>query len=325
MKTKKPDIFLGITMCLLVLAAVLCIVILFVQKNAKEPKTPVNTDTVQTSDINQTGSPSGDTQETGNTVETNNPVTPSAELEAIDEEGLKAALDGKIKSLTSEWQVMVIDPALGTRVSSCVNCKDDDWMTANRMTQVFIMATVFQQAKDGTLVLEDHLEDIKAMMNANDTYAADRLTELVGGGDAAAGRDAVKAFAVENGVQLGFNRPLTGTASKKNYVKAQETAALLELLCQGKLVSEASSRQMLDILLTPVENPEIDPGLTGDGIRYGFVNDVEDGTCVCSMGVVQLQNRSFVISVVSNKPVTTNGAKAKVTELISLTQTFFEE
>ena len=39
MKTKKPDIFLGITMGMLVLAAVLCLVILFVQKSSgSEPK-----------------------------------------------------------------------------------------------------------------------------------------------------------------------------------------------------------------------------------------------------------------------------------------------
>ncbi len=323
MKTKKPDIFLGITMCMLVLAVVLCIVIMFVQKSEKDPKPVDPAGTAQSTKADPQNT--DETQGSGAPVDSDTPVTPPVELKPIDEAGLKAALDNSLKGLTSEWQVMVIDPAFDTHVSSAVNCKVEDWMTANRMTQVFIMATVFKQSQDGTLVLDAVLDDVKAMMNSNDTYAADRLTEQIGGGSASKGREAVKAFAVENNVKLGFNRPLTGASTAKNYVSAQQTAEILNLLCQGKLVNESASKQMLDILLTPTDSAEIDTGLTGDGIRCGFVNDVEAGVCICSMGVVQLQNRSFVISVVCNEPVTTDGAKNKVTDLIATTQPFFAE
>ena len=326
MKTKKPDIFLGIVICMLVLTAVLCIVILFVQKSGSEPAetgTPQisNTETNNPGESNQPD-PSG----TGIVDPSNNPEPSEAPvtLEKIDEPGLKAALNDSLRGLTSEWQVVVIDPYDNTRIGSSINCGVDDWMTANRMTQVFIMGTVFQQAADGTLVLDEWLDDVKAMITGNDTYAADRLTEKLGGGDAAKGRENVKAFAVANGVKLGFNRANTGSSSLKNYVTAQQTAAILNLICRGELVSEEASAQMLEILLTPMDNLEISTGLTGENVRFGFIADVETNTCVCAMGVVQLQNRSFVISVVCNKPVTTDGAKKKVTELISLTQPFFE-
>lgn len=325
MKTKKPDIFLGITMCMLVLAAVLCIVILWVQKSDNNPKP--SDPALDSGNVSQTGeTPHTNTDSTNSTNVTpsTDPVT-NIEVKQIDSEKLQAALDESLRGLTSEWQVMVIDPANDTRVGSAVNCGVDDWMTANRMTQVYIMATVFQQAQDGTLVLDDVLDDVKAMITANDTYAADRLTEKLGDGNAAAGREKVKTFAVDNGTKLGFNRPLTGNDKAKNYVTAQKTAELLNLLCAGKLVSEAASKQMLDILLTPVESPEIDTGLTGDGVRFGFIHDVEEKTCICSMGVVQLQNRNYVVSVVCNKPVTTEGAKKKVTELISMTLPYFAE
>lgn len=324
MKTKKPDIFLGITMCLLVLTAVLCIVILWAQNSKKNNTTPTDTQPVATDTGTPidtgTSNPSG----TGTVVPPNTqPITP-VELENIDEEGLKAALDDSLSGLSSEWQVMVIDPVKGTKVSSAVNCNVDDWMTANRMTQVFIMGTVFQQLQDNTLAVNDVLEDVKAMINNNDTYAADRLVEKLGGGDAARGREAVKSFAVDNGLQLGFNRPNTGSSSSKNYVTAQKTAELLNLICQGKLVSEDASKQMLEILLSPNTSPDIDVGLSGD-VKYGFIHDVEDGVCICSMGVVQTPARSFVISIVCNEPVTTDGAKKKVVELITTTLPFFEK
>ena len=318
MRTKKPDIFLGITMCLLVLAAVLCIVILFIENGSgKDPKPPADTQSsgseVQT-----------DTKTPGDTTPSN-PGTVTPELQPIDQAKLEAELKESLKGLTSEWQVVVMDPAFDTQVSaSTENCKVDDWMTANKMTQIYLMATVFQQAEAGTLKLDDVLADVKAMVNNNDTFAADRLTEQLGGGDAAKGREAVKTFANDNQLKLGFNRPLTGDNSAKNYVCAKYNAELLSKLCGGKLVSEAASRQMLEILLTPAESSEIDLGITGDA-KYGFIHDVEAGVCICTMGVVQQSNRSFVISIVCNEPVTTDGAKKKVKDLITLVQPYFAE
>ena len=327
MKTKKPDIFLGITMCMLVLAAVLCIVILFVNKNGKTPTPSGNTLSTDTNNTVNTGKPNQDTNTPSNS---DNPIVPPdtqpanpVELEAIDQAKLKADLDESLRGLTSEWQVMVIDPWDDTKVSSSVTCKVDDWMTANRMTPVFIMGTVFQQAADGTMTLDAVMDDVKAMLGG-DTYAADRLTEKIGGGDAAKGRETVKAFAVNNGSQLGFNRPNTGTANKKNYVTAQKCAELLSLICKGELVSKEASAQMLELLLTCANSEDIDTGVTGDGVRCGFIHDVEEKTCICTMGVVKTGERYFVISVVCNKPVTTDGAKKKVKELITLTQPYFE-
>jgi hypothetical protein len=323
MKSRKPDIFLGITMCMLVLAAVLCIVILFVQKNNESKET-----TEATQITTEAPKPSGNETLPPITTEeiptTEKPQTP-VELAPINDAGLKAELDESLRGLTSEWQVMVIDPALGTKVGSAVNCGVDNWMTANRMAQVFIMGAVFQQAKDGTLVLEDVIEDVKSMITNNDTYAADRLTERLGAGDSSKGREAVKSFAVSYGLKLGFNRSLSGTGgSQKNYVTAQQTAELLGMICSGLLVSEDASQQMLDILLTPAEELEIDAGLADD-VQYGFVTDIESGTCICAMGVVRMPNRSFVISIVCNKPVTTEGAKKKLTELITLVAPYFKE
>ena len=325
MKTKKPDIFLVITMFMLVLAAVLCIVILFVNNQPDTPTPSGNTSTLDTKSPPNTGEPSMNSNNTGEPVpsESTEPVTP-VNLDPIDRAGLEAALKDSLSGLTSEWQVMVIDPWDDTKVSATIQCKADAWMTANRMTPVFIMGAVFQQVADDTLTLDAVLEDVKAMLGG-DTYAADRLTETLGGGDAAKGRDTVKTFATNNGLQLGFNRPNTGTANKKNYVTAQKCAEFLSLICKGELVSKEASAQMLELLLTCANSEDIDTGVTGDGVRCGFIHDVEEKTCICTMGVVKTNDRYFVISVVCNKPVTTDGAKKKVKELITLTQPYFEK
>lgn len=325
MKSRKPDIFLFITMCMLVFAAVLCIVVLKAQKNKSEDETSTAASQSMTAEsTHPSGSGEAPVVHTTEAAPSTTEAKPPVDLQPINDTALKAALDESLRGLTSEWQVMVIDPAFNTKVGSAVNCGVDNWMTANRMAQVFIMGTIFQQAQDGKLVLEDVLDDVKAMITSNDTYAADRLTDKIGGGDTSKGREAVKDFAVANGVKLGFNRSISGASSGKNYVSAQYTAEILNLICSGKLVSEAASAQMLEILLEPMENLEIDTGLPADKARWGFIADIEPNTCICAMGVVQVNGRNFVISVVCNKPVTTEGAKKKLTELITLTAQYFE-
>lgn len=322
MKTKKPDIFLGITMAMLVLAAVLCLVILVVQKPSQSSTKTDPSQIVLGSDTQDTKS-TGDTANSGDTKTSDTTPVETEALTPIDEAGLKAALDDSLKGLTSEWQVMVIDPALGTKVSSTANCKVDDWMTANRMPAVFIMGTAYQQVKDGTLTRDQIKDDVESMIVKGNLKAADRLTKLVGGDSASKGREAVKAFAVDNKTQLGFNRPLSEDGDRPNYITAKQAALILQKICKGKLVTSKNSTRMLDTLLSAgtgdieVELPK--------GAKAGFVNDIEEGTCICSMGVVQLKNRSVVISVVCNLPVTTEGAKKKITEIITTTLPFFAD
>jgi len=324
MKTKKPDIFLGITLGMLVLAVILCLVILLVQGSGSSPaEKPADSDSTQSTVSTEKPVDTGSTGDTGDTASTDAPAP--VELNEIDAAGLKKALDEQLSGLSSEWQVTVIDPAKGTKVSSTRTCKDDDWMTANKLPTLFIMGAAFQQVADGKLTEDQILADVQAMVVRGDTEAADRLTELIGGGNADNGRTLVKNFASDNGLKLGFNRALSATAGKKNYATAQQNAALLDLICRGELVSKAASQQMLEILCTPRETDEIDPMLTGENVSYGFVNDVEDKVCVCSVGVVRLPNRSFVIGIVCNGPVTVKGAEKKVGELIAATQPFFAD
>ena len=322
MKTKKPDIFLGITMGMLVLAAVLCLVILLVQSKGTEPSGSDPGQVVLGSDTQNTGE-TGNSGETGD-VKPSDSTPPETEApDPIDADGLKAALKDSLKGLTSEWQVAVIDPTDNTKVYATANCKSDDWMTANRMPAVFIMGTAYQQVKDGTLTRDQIKDDVTAMIAKGDLEAADRLTELVGGGDAAKGRETVKKFATDNNTQLGFNRPLSKTGDRPNYMTAKQAALILQKLSRGKLVSSKNSTRMMDALLS-AGTGDIEVELP-DGAKAGLVNDIEEGTCICTMGVIRLQNRDVVISVVCNLPVTTDGAKKKVAELINVTLPFFAD
>ena len=329
MQKKKPDIFLGITVGMLVLAAVLCLVILFAQKSAPakndannngDPAAPVVSDEViESGDATK---PSDSDHQTPSDQETTDPDNPNVpvDVKAIDDVSLKAALDDCLSGLPNDWQVVVMDPIVGTEVDSYINCKGvNDLMKADQMLPVFIMATAFQKVADGALTEDQILDDVKAMIVQGDRAAADRLTEAVGG------KEAVKKFAEKDFGTIGYNKTMSGVGSKPNYVTGQQMAKILNMICRGELVSKDASSRMLDILCEKRDSEEIDLGITDESIKYGFVSYAEDKVCVATMGVVRLPHRSFVISVICNGPNTLSRAKDKVTQLVTLTLPYFND
>ena len=231
MTKKKPDIFLGITMAMLVLAALLCVIILIVQKqtNSKPAVKPtgavVSNDTVAPPDT-------GDTNSSTDATKPSQPIQP-ADVKGIDETALKAALDDNLEPLSSKWDIVILDPVVGTKVTASHQADPELWMEVNRMLPVFIMGTAYQQVANGTMTEADIQADVEAMIVGRDYAAADRLTAAIGGGDAAKGMQAVKDFAAANGMKISYNRALNETGGKPNYMRASLCAEVRNKICRG--------------------------------------------------------------------------------------------
>ena len=323
MTKKKPDIFLGITMAMLVLAALLCVIILIVQKqtNSKPAVKPtgavVSNDTVAPPDT-------GDTNSSTDATKPSQPVQP-ADVKAIDETALKAALDDNLEPLSSKWDIVILDPVVGTKVTASHQADPELWMEVNRMLPVFIMGTAYQQVANGTMTEADIQADVEAMIVGRDYAAADRLTAAIGGGDAAKGMQAVKDFAAANGMKISYNRALNGSDGKPNYMKASLCAEVLNKICRGELVSADASARMKEIICKAKTDEEIAPTLVTEGASYGLVTDCESNLCCCTMGIVNLPNRSYVVSIFCYDPVNMGNAQKRAAEIIALTEPYFAE
>ena len=365
MKTKKPDIFLGITMGMLVLAAVLCLVILFAQKAGNSKSTnstlneavasgPASSSVPNASDkttpsqnqgtpgeSNQPVDPSGETPsgelppetEPGQTNPTDPGTTPSESsnpgtTQPIDKAGLKAALTERLTNLNSEWQVTVIDPDDGTTVSlywdkEKMSEKADSWMQANDVMGVFIMGAAYQAVADGALTEDQILADVKAAVCKADKEAANRVLELLGSGDAKAGREKVKEYAKKYDLAVGFNPSKEKPSENRSFMQTQYAAGLLNKLCKGEL---PSSNKMLEILLGAHENNVISYNLTDEGIRSGFVDGAADGNFLFSMGVMKLANgKTCVIAIACNGPKNMDSAKKIAVDVVNIAKEYFAE
>lgn len=323
MTKKKPDLFLGITMGMLVLAALLCVIILIVQKQTNSKPAVKPSGTVVSNDT----AASDDTGESNGSTEATKPsqhVQPT-DVKAIDETGLKAALEDNLEPLSSNWDVVILDPVVGTKVTASHQADPEAWMEVNRMLPVFIMGTAYQQVANGTMTEADIQADVEAMIVARDYAAADRLTAAIGGGDAAKGMQAVKDFAAANGMKISYNRALSETGGKPNYMKASLCAEVLNKICRGELVSADASARMKEIICKAKTDEEIAPTLVSEGASYGLVTDCESNLCCCTMGIINLSNRSYVVSIFCYDPVNMGNAQKRAAEIIALTEPYFAE
>ncbi len=326
MKQKKPDIFLGITMVMLVLAAVLCVAILLAQKAGKKAPADNTLSTSQatkeTKDAENNTNPSDPDNNKPN--EGGNPVN-SLPLtgDKIDTGSLKKDLDNKLNGLRSEWQVVVFDCANSDKVESAWIIEDaNKLMKTASLIRLFVMADVYQQIKDGAIQEAEVIDDLTAMITKSDKAAGDRLVEVLGGGDASKGREHVKAFAQQKGFQIGFNRAFSASSGSYNYVSARSAATLLNKIVHGECVSPEHDQKMVDLLFAAEAN-EINLGIDGEGVTKGFVCDVQEGFSIGAAGIVNNGTRTYVVCVISNEIKSMDSGKKIIAEVFDKIEPYF--
>ncbi len=238
---------------------------------------------------------------------------------------LRKTLDEKLEGLRSEWQVVAVDPATGEMITAFRSPSEngvtgtDELMKSASFVRLFILADVYQQIKDGRLREEEVLDDLTAMITKNDTAAADRLAALLGGGDAAQGREQVKTYARSLGYQIGFNRGLSEDALKYNYVSAETVADLLSRLLRGACVSPEYDKKMTDLLFA-VTAYDFDLGLPAEEAK-GFLFDAPTADVLGAAGIVSAGGRTFAVCILANDVTEQTSSRQKLTELLSAIHT----
>ncbi|MDY2720662.1 MAG: serine hydrolase, partial [Candidatus Faecousia sp.] len=131
--------------------------------------------------------PSAETAQTQTSATADNSVPDG--LEALQE-----ALQAQLSGFTGQWSVYV--KRLDTGQSLCLS---DSPMVAASLIKLFVAGAAFQAIADGTLPAGVYDAPIRAMISASDNASCNALIDALGGGDAAAGMEAVNGFAEELG------------------------------------------------------------------------------------------------------------------------------
>lgn len=190
-------------------------------------------------------------------------------------------------------------------------------MQSASVIKVFIMGTVYDRmcypsSADRLIYAEESYEGelrylLEQMITISDNNAANRLIEMLGGGDFRKGAEVVNEFCRENGyneTSVG-RRFLEENPSGDNYTSAADCRKILNDIYQGTCVGEEASGKMLDILKQQTNTVKIPSGLPSGTVTANKTGEMPEGYglgCIENdMAVVYSQKGDYILTILSNE------------------------
>lgn len=228
---------------------------------------------------------------------------------------LQLIIDNDIASLTSQWDVLVQNLSTGDTWVSTHNISKGQKMISASIIKLFIMGAVYEQVDKGALAEKNVYDDIYAMITISDNAAANRLTTLLGGGNADAGMALVNAFASEIGCDSSQqNRLMLANDNKQNYVTAADCATMLKLIYDGDCVSAEASAKMLEILKKQMVNDRLPHLLPKETVVAHKTGNLSGVSCA-DVGIIFSPNGDYILCCICNNQNTDQGATDKIAEI----------
>lgn len=234
---------------------------------------------------------------------------------------LRQALEEALDGVSSQWGVCceTLDGSACTIV--CKNVTADTPMVGASIIKIFILATVYDRIEKGMIAEEDVYDTCFQMITVSDNDAANRLTLLLGGGNASIGEQAVNAFAASIGCTgVAHNRLMLEDNGTQNYVSINDCRTILRMIYEGTCVSPEASAKMLEILKAQKDHDYIPSGVP-EGIEIAHKGGDLMDLCHGDVGIVFDEGTPYIVCIICNMPNSYEGAWAKITELSSLIYT----
>lgn len=204
---------------------------------------------------------------------------------------------------TSAWKWDIWAEQLGTGIYAHVQQNVDHaapQMISASLIKLFIMGAVYDAERRGDLPPGAQEDAIRKMIAESDNDAANDLTRLLGGGDEAAGRGAVEAFAASLGCSaVRYERLMLVENGLQNEVTAEDCARFLRLVYGGQCVSQEASERMMEHLLAQEVNDRIPQGLPS-GVQSAHKTGDLLGLCCADVGIVLAPQTDLLLCLICN-------------------------
>ena len=188
-------------------------------------------------------------------------------------------------------------------------------MVSASLIKLYIMGAVFERVESGELTAEETESLLRAMITASDNASANELIRLLGGGDPAAGMEAVNDWCRRQGCEnTRMNRLMLAENGLQNYTDAADCAGLLTAIYRGDCVSTEASREMLALLLGQTVKDRLPRGLP-EGTPIAHKTGDLIGLCWADAGIVFSPGGDYVLVVISDGRADEISAKNGAAEL----------
>ena len=254
----------------------------------------------------------------GRTAEAGKGPAPAQEPEQAEQtpmQLLEKEMRAELDRMDSQWDVCCELLRTGERFLCRQNVPEGASMVSASLIKLFIMGAVWDRIEAGAISEDAVRSDLDYMITISDNEAANRLTRLLGGGDAEAGMQAVTDWAASIGCSgVKQERLMLQNNGKQNYVTAEACASLLRMIWKGECVSQTASERMLALLKAQQVNDRI-PTALPPGTDCAHKTGNLAGLCVADVGIIFAPAADYILCVICNHPFSDTGAAKEICTL----------
>lgn len=226
--------------------------------------------------------------------------TDNTEQSAQQARELQTLIDGFVQGKNELWDVWVEDLTTGATASACSGSQEERGFISASIIKIFIAGAVYESIEDGRINHDNVISDIKLMLQKSDNEATNRLTKMLGDGDAEKGMERVTGFAESIGcTNTKHNRLMMDFNGKENYTTTEDCATALRMIYRGEYVSSAWSEEMLAIMKGQVDHSRIHrylPKGTVVADKPGALYEHSNG----DVGIVFSPGGDYIICMICN-------------------------
>lgn len=216
------------------------------------------------------------------------------------DEALQQLLSEFVSGRGDTWDIYAASLTSGASASASVNLPADGCMVSASLIKLFIAGAVYQAIDQGALRYEEASGSIRSMITASDNSAANRLVQLLGAGDAAAGMERVNTFAQSIGcTHTRQNRLMLESNGLENYTSATDCATALCMIYAGTYVCQRWSEELLQLLLQQTVNNRLPQGVPSGTAIAHKTGDLQNLSCG-DVGIVYGPSGAYLLCIINN-------------------------
>lgn len=259
------------------------------------------------------------TEEVSNSFEL--PQEPPEEREGLED--LKAQIEEAIAGIDGEWAVYIKN--VDTNEYLSIN---NHPMYSASLIKLFIMNSIYEKLENGELQKTDEVAGLlQEMITVSDNDAANRLVEILGGGDFDAGLEVENDCTSRYGFwdtrqQCDLQAVRTHPANGRNYTSVNDCGKLLEGICRKNLISYTASDEMIDLLCGQEVKYKIPSGVPEDAFvanKTGEMTGVQNDAAI-----IYSPECLYIMCIMSNELTADDGGYSAINKIIEISSIAYD-
>ena len=257
-------------------------------------------------------------------------------LNPQDKEELRDQIQGYIDAITEgTYSVKVVNLDKTSETVTINNIR----VESNGLIKIFIMATAYDEVRQGHLNEEDISADLERMITADDNSAANSVLRAIGNANKGLfsgenedeiqrGVDVVNEYLRSNGYN---STKLEGELNQNEYERNEQTytnvnnvATILQNIFNGRCINKEYSEKMMNLLRMQVITDMIPSTIiVGEGETANKTGEQAD--IVQDAAIISTSNANYLIIVSAKDVQNTDTAKNNIREIAKIVNTYFAQ